>query len=378
METVETLHMNKGAGETSYAMNSFVQRKIISLTNQATKKAIVEILCSTKRWPIMKMGIADLGCSSGPNALRVISEIVEAINATSSMLNRPAPKELMLYMNDLFTNDFNNIFASLPSFHKKLSQQKGNNNHHDHNGSNCFVSAVPGTFYGRLFPTKSLHFVHSSSSLHWLSKAPGGLEDERGKGLNKGKLYISKSSPNCVLKAYSQQFKNDFSQFLESRSQEMVHGGRMVLSFMGRESMDPTSPNCCYQWELLAQALMTLVLEGLVEEEKVDSFNAPYYAPCFEELKMEIEKEGSFMVNSHEAYEIDWDDGIELQSDDTMISGERVAKTIRAVVESMLEYHFGSHIMDELFQRFAKFVEDHLSKTRTKYINLIISLVKRQ
>jgi len=25
METVETLHMNKGAGEASYAMNSFVQ-----------------------------------------------------------------------------------------------------------------------------------------------------------------------------------------------------------------------------------------------------------------------------------------------------------------------------------------------------------------
>jgi len=84
------------------------------------------------------------------------------------------------------------------------------------------------------------------------------------------------------------------------------------------------------------------------------------------------------MVDSHEAYEIDWDDGIELQSDDTMTSGERVAKTIRAVVESMLEYHFGSHIMDELFQRFAKLVEDHLSKTRTKYINLVISLVKRQ
>ncbi|GAU15275.1 hypothetical protein TSUD_03420 [Trifolium subterraneum] len=61
-----------------------------------------------------------------------------------------------------------------------------------------------------------------------------------------------------------------------------------------------------------------------------------------------------------------------------MSSGERVAKTIRAVVESMLESHFGSHIMDDLFQRYAKLVEDHLSKTRTKYINLVISLVKRQ
>jgi hypothetical protein len=46
-----------------------------------------------------------------------------------------------------------------------------------------------------------------------------------------------------------------------SRSQEMVNGGHMVLSFMGRNSMDPTSANCCYQWELLAHALMTMVSE---------------------------------------------------------------------------------------------------------------------
>ncbi|CAL5205881.1 unnamed protein product [Lathyrus oleraceus] len=381
METVETLHMNKGAGETSYAMNSFIQRKIITLTKEATEKAIMEILCS-RREPIMKMGIADLGCSSGPNALRVMSEIVEAIYAASKMLDRPAPKELMLYMNDLFTNDFNNVFASLPSFHKRISRKNGDDSRNNgYFGSNCFVSAVPGTFYGRLFPTKSIHFVHSSSSIHWLSRVPGGLKDKNGKGLNKGNISISKKSPNCVLEAYSQQFKNDFSCLLESRSQEMVYGGRMVLSFLGRQSMDHTSSNCYYQWELLAHALMTMVSEGLVEEKKVDSFNTPYYASCYEELKTEIEKEGSFMVYSHEAYEVDWDDGMYLQSDNdilgAMSKGERFSRTMRAGVESILKYHFGNHIMDELFQRYAILVEDHLSKTRAKFFNLIISLVKR-
>ncbi|KAL5072049.1 hypothetical protein RYX36_022936 [Vicia faba] len=376
METVETLHMNKGAGETSYAVNSFIQRKIISLTKEATEKAIMEIL-SSRRSPIMKMGIADLGCSSGPNALRVMLEIVEAINAASNMLDRAAPKELMLYMNDLFTNDFNNVFASLPSFHTRINQGKGNDSK---NNGYCFVSAVPGTFYGRLFPAKSIHFVHSSSSIHWLSRVPGGLEDKNGRGLNKRNICISKNSPNCVLEAYSQQFKNDFSCLLKSRSQEMVYDGRMVLSFLGRQSMDHTSSNCYYQWELLAHALMIMVSEGLVEEEKVDSFNTPYYASCYEELKIEIEKEGSFMVDSHEAYEVDWDDGMYLQSDHdllgTMSKGERFSRTMRAGVESILKYHFGNHIMDELFQRYTTLVEDHLSKTRAKFFNFIISLVK--
>jgi len=90
-------------------------------------------------------------------------------------------------------------------------------------------------------------------------KVPGGLEDASGRALNKGKIYISKTSPQCVLDAYSQQFKNDFSLFLASRSHEMVTGGRMVLSFMGRTTMDPTSDHSCYQWELLARSLMTMV-----------------------------------------------------------------------------------------------------------------------
>nr|BCT65987.1 putative methyltransferase [Lotus japonicus] len=352
--------MNKGVGETSYVMNSTLQSKIIDVTNPATKKAIVEILCSSR--PV-RMGIADLGCSSGPNTLRVISEIVDVVHATSRVLDCPVP-ELVVHLNDLFTNDFNTVFDSLPSFYKTQRQEKGNGF-----GSTCFVSAVPGSFYGRLFPNKGLHFVHSSSSLHWLSQAPLGLKDGWGRGLNKGKIYISKSSPQCVLDAYLRQFQNDFSLFLKSRSQEVVAGGRMVLSFMGRQSMDPTTLPT--YWELLAHALMSMVSEGLVEEEKVNSFDVPYYAPCIEELKLEIEKEGSFMVISHEAYEIDWGAGMELQSDSTS-RGELVARTIRAVAESILEFHFGSHIIDEVFRRYAKLVEEQLS-----ILNLVISLVKR-
>lgn len=88
------------------------------------------------------------------------------------------------------------------------------------------------------------------------------------------------------------------------------------------------------------------------------------------------------MVYSHEAYEVDWDDGMYLQSDNdilgAMSKGERFSRNMRAAgVESILKYHFGNHIMDELFQRYAILVEDHLSKTRAKFFNLIISLVKR-
>ncbi|XP_054792748.1 probable jasmonic acid carboxyl methyltransferase 2 [Prosopis cineraria] len=372
MQVEQVLHMNKGAGDTSYAMNSAVQNTIISVSMAATKEAIVETVCSN--WTD-NMGIADLGCSSGPNALMVISDILDTVCATTRQLGRPS-LELKVYLNDLYTNDFNNIFASLPSFYRKLRREKGSEL------GRCFIFGVPGSFYCPLFPSNSLHFVHSSSSLHWLSQVPAGLD---GGGLvNKGKIYISESSPRSVVEAYSRQFQNDFTVFLKSRSREMVRGGRMVLSLIGRDSIDPTTPHSCYQWELLAQALMSLVSQGLIEEEKVDSFDAPYYAPCMQELKLAVLKEGSFMVEKEKACEIDWDGGDQAveaaghwEALGTMTRGERVARTVRAVVESMLESQFGSHVMDKLFQVYTELVDHYLSRTSAKYTNLVVSLVKR-
>lgn len=109
------------------------------------------------------LGITDLGCSSGPNTLSVISEIIKVVYDKCRDLGRQSP-ELRVSLNDLPCNDFNNVFSSLPEFYQKLRAWKGAD------FRPCFISGVPGSFYERLFPSRSLHFVHSSSSLHWLSQ----------------------------------------------------------------------------------------------------------------------------------------------------------------------------------------------------------------
>ena len=66
-----------------------------------------------------------------------------------------------MLLNDLPTNDFNTIFsAGFPEF---AGKGKADN-------PLVFLSGVPGSFYGRLFPARSVHFVCSFSSLHWLSQ----------------------------------------------------------------------------------------------------------------------------------------------------------------------------------------------------------------
>ena len=64
-----------------------------------------------------------------------------------------------------------------------------------------------------------------------------------------------------MLKAYYEQFQGDFSMFLRCRSEELLGGGTMVLTFLGRRSEDPSSKECCYIWELLAVALNDMVSE---------------------------------------------------------------------------------------------------------------------
>lgn len=128
-------------------------------------------------WPIAKVAITDfynntfpttitmvdLGCSSGPNTLMIISNLIKQVEEIRQKLHKK-PLEYQIFFNDLHENDFNVVFRSLPRILETLKTQIGAD------FGPCFFNGVPGSFYGRLFPSKSVHFFHSSNSLHWLSE----------------------------------------------------------------------------------------------------------------------------------------------------------------------------------------------------------------
>ncbi|KAK2997882.1 hypothetical protein RJ639_024979 [Escallonia herrerae] len=364
MELIEVLHMKGGIGDTSYANNSLLQQKVISMTKPIREQAITDLYCSSLP---KKICIADLGCSSGPNTLFVVSELIKTVKSICKKLGHHQSPEFLVYLNDLPGNDFNTIFRSLPRFLGNLRNEIGSG------FGPCFFTGTPGSFYDRLFATESLHFVHSSYSLHFLSKVPEGIEN------NKRNIYMASTSPPCVVKAYYDQFQTDFSMFLKYRSQELVTGGRMVLTLLGRRSDDPTSKECCYIWELLAMALSDMVSEGFIEEEKLNSFNIPKYTPCPAEVKTEVEKEGSFAIDRLEVSEVNWnanDDKL-CPSDELKDGGYNVAKCMRAVAEPILASHFGKTIMDEVFRRYREIIADRMSKERTEFINVTVSMTRK-
>ncbi|KAJ1411042.1 SAM dependent carboxyl methyltransferase, partial [Sesbania bispinosa] len=203
---------------------------------------------------------------------------------------------------------------------------------------------------------------------------------------NKGNIYISPTSPSNVVNAYYEQFQRDFSVFLKCRAEELVEGGQMVLTFLGRRSDDPCSKECCYIWELMATALSDMVSQGIIKEEQVDTFNIPQYTPSPSEVKLVVLNEGSFIINRLEVSEVNWnvfDKQSNFNFDSEILSetlkdgGYNVAQCMRAVAEPLLVSHFGEAIIEEVFDRYQEILADRMSKEKTKFVNVTILLTRK-
>ncbi|KAJ9562210.1 hypothetical protein OSB04_007370 [Centaurea solstitialis] len=208
----------------------------------------------------------------------------------------------------------------------------------------------------------------------WLSQVP-----EIGK-INKGNIYMSTTSPPSVIRAYHEQFQTDFQTFLRCRAEELVNGGRMVLTILGRRSDDPCSKECTYVWDLLALALNDMVYEGLIDEAKMDSFNIPQYTPCAKEVSYEVEKEGSFEIDCLEVSEVNWDASTDNDSLDSFAKdseGINMGKCMRAVAEPLLLSHFGESVIEEVFSRYTNIIKKRMSKEKTSLINVTVSMTRR-
>ncbi|KFK28317.1 hypothetical protein AALP_AA8G500500 [Arabis alpina] len=359
---VNALSMSGGEGDNSYSTNSLLQKRVLSKAKPVLVKNTKEMMMNLNFPNYIK--VADLGCASGQNTFLTMSEIVNTINALCQECNQKPP-EIDCCLNDLSENDFNTTFKFIPFFDKRV-ESKGL----------CFVSGVPGSFYSRLFPRESLHFVHSSYSLHWLSKVPEGLEK------NSLSVYITTSSLLSEYKAYLNQFQRDFTTFLEMRSEEIVSNGRMVLTFIGRSTLDdPLYRDCCHFWTLLSKSLGDLLSEGLLSASKVDSFRVPFYDPTEEEVKEIICNEGSFEIDNLEIHGFDLgqsneDEDYRLHSHISK-AGQKEAKCVRAASESMLVAHFGDDIIDALFDRFAYHASQHASCMNKTSVTVVVSLVRK-
>ncbi|KAG6487261.1 probable methyltransferase TCM_000336 [Zingiber officinale] len=364
MDVESVLHMNGGLGETGYALNSSLQKKTLEVMKHIIVDSAVKT-CVAKATR-ERFTIVDLGCSSGTNSLLLVGEIIRAIHERAQQWATPAP-EFMVFLNDLPTNDFNSIFLTLPDFTNKLKlsvELQGGC------APSVCLSGLPGSFYGRLFPTNTLDFVCSFYSMHWLSQVPEGLVDGSGMSINKGKTYICSTSPPAVLSAYFNQFRKDFSVFLKSRSAELQFGGRIGIAMLGRESEDHSDRSTAILWDVLDQSFAILASQEMIDEEKVNEYDVPFYAPSRKEIESEVLRDGSFTIESMENYELKTSTG------DPKEDARITSMAIRAIQESMISHHFGEEILDSLFQIYNGLLGEVMVKEEITSSHLLVVLKK--
>ncbi|EXB30272.1 putative S-adenosylmethionine-dependent methyltransferase [Morus notabilis] len=312
--------MNSGDGPYSYAKTSTFQKTVIHFTKELVQKEVVEKLdigFSSTASPPTIFSIADLGCSVGPNTFSAVESIIEAVELKlqSQGLTSKIP-EFQVLFNDHASNDFNMLFKSLPSNRR------------------YYAAGVPGSFYGRLFPEASLHFIHSSFALHWLSRVPKAVTDKSSPAWNKGRVYYSNSRDE-VIEAYKAQYQKDMEDFLQARAKEVVCGGFMVFIIMG-----------------IANGIHPSEAGGIVSEETVDSFNIPIYMTTPHEFETAVKRNGCFSVERMEVLPHEKVNGV--ANNDHQI----ITYPMRSALTGLIKQEIGEEIVDELFDLYLKKVEE--------------------
>ena len=140
------------------------QRKTVMEIWPELRKAVKEAVKSLSPGTGSTMVAADLGCSSGPNTLLVISEVMSTVRA--HVRDNSGAMEVQFFLNDLPGNDFNLVFRSLEQLNGPVAAEEKA----AAAAAPCYVAGLPGSMYTRIFPCQSVHLFHSSHCLIWRSK----------------------------------------------------------------------------------------------------------------------------------------------------------------------------------------------------------------
>lgn len=345
MKLERMLSMKGGKGEASYANNSQAQAQHANSMLHLLKETLDGVQLQSNEVPFV---VADLGCSCGSNTIYIVDVIIKHVLKRYEALGYEPP-EFSAFFSDLPSNDFNTLFQLLPplaNYGGSMEECLAANAHRSY-----FVAGVPGSFYKRLFPARSIDVFYSAFSLHWLSQVPEIVLDKRSTSYNKGRVYIHGANES-VATAYKKQFQTDLAEFLRARSQEMKSGGSMFLVCLGRTSVDPTDQGGAglLFGTHFQDAWDDLVQEGLISSEKRDNFNIPVYAPSLQDFKEVVEADGSFAINKLEVFR----GGSPLvvnQPDDATEVGRALVTSCRSVSGVLVDAHIGDRLSDELFSR---------------------------
>ncbi|CAM6126263.1 unnamed protein product [Calypogeia fissa] len=346
--------MAKGDGEDSYSKNSQFQAIVTEVPRAALDEMLEKLTLPSGT---VTVRVADLGSASGPNTIASIAHIVAKLRDRV-----PKDAEFQAYFNDVPSNDFNNLFQLLSS---------------DSRARTFFSAGAPGSFFYRIFPKSSVHVFYSAFALHWLSKVPDAVLDKHSPAYNKGKIWYQHSQ-SAVARSFQQQALLDLKNFFVARAAELVSGGLLFLVFNGRETSKPHECDgditCNFQSDF-GEVFSGLVAEGLVTEQRCETFNLPVYHHNGDDIREALACCGSmFKVDVMKLHKTDFCQSF-VAMDTTALARQKTI-TYRAALNPLLEAHFGVNIADAIWQRFEQLVKSKFGRRPDILTQWILALTR--
>lgn len=292
---------------------------------------------------------ADFGCSVGANTLGFAKLAIDTLKTKPEMSGR----DFVCHFADLPSNDFNTLFKQLPP----ITGEGGGDGSVEER--TWFAAGVPGSQYGRMFPRSSLHVAITTLTLHYLSEIPKSVEDKSSPAYNKGKISAHGASP-AAAEAFAEVSRKGLRRFFECRAEEMASGGVLGFYCLGRR--DRAHPekqmfdDSIHPLPAIEKSWQELVNEGIIAEERLDSFNVPICSPSIDELQEAIEHPTSeFHIQKLEFIDEFWlqpNNAQDTVFKDAESYGKTLANMYNSGIGTMVTDHLGSKLTEVLVERF--------------------------
>ncbi len=356
--------MDKGAPGTTegmkgggfYDAHSEYQRRIVAAGTAAIMQSVDALdLASIND----ACTIADYGCGTGATSVQSVGAAVRRLRERS----RDLP--LHTIHADLLTNDFNQVFRNVAETYAGTP------------GGPIYCSAVGGSFFEQILPSRSVHFGMCSNAAHWFRVQPQ-VDVPEG-------MYFSDAC-GAAREKLARQAADDWLAFLRARASEIVPGGRMLVQGIAtvHDADGSEKVSAAALLQLMWQIANTMVEDSLLDRAILGRYLFPVYCRSKEEATAPVNIGGllarDFGIVSAEISETGnpyWEQFE--QSGDPAGYARSYTAFVRAFAESTLMKNLfassgkSSELCDEFFSRFESAIRQDPS--RGKYEAWVLRLI---
>ncbi|CAF0779025.1 unnamed protein product [Adineta steineri] len=320
----------------SYNSNSLPQREIIESSTSLMKNAMKNLNIRPGRCPVL---IADFGSSHGSNSMHAMKTIISYIQEF-----KKTDQQFLSVHIDLPTNNWTSFFDTSNEQDKKI----------------FFSLATGQSFYKQCLPPNCLTVGYSSGSIHWLSQKPCNITNH----------CISTFAKGAELQAFQKQARDDYRNFLENRSRELIQGGILILV------MNCFNDEGITMTESVYHNLYKCAKSILSPNVELPNYTLPVYIRSYDEcVDKELFHQNSFEVIHSNMSAVDFKFYEQLKNNEMELKefSEKQTEFIRCATDSVLRGVLEStgkrskEDIDQLSNKFWKLYKEHVQQNPDEF-----------